>query len=98
MPLDFIEFGTCTSLFNEMGIDTILEYSTYEEEELPGIGEFEEAIAFSNLVEKLEERMEEKVKSWRNHDKPIKRIAILTGAGNNTNLIERALEKVVIRI
>lgn len=37
--------------------------------------------------------MEEKVKSWRNHDKPVKRIAILTGAGNNTNLIERALEK-----
>lgn len=41
--------------------------------------------------------MEEKVKSWRNHDKPVKRIAILTGAGNNTNLIERALEKDVTR-
>ncbi|MGH1284187.1 Nif3-like dinuclear metal center hexameric protein [Bacillus toyonensis] len=66
LPLDFVEFGTCTSLFNEKGLDTILEYSTYEEE---------------------------KVKSWRNHDNPIKRITILTGAGNNTNLIERALEK-----
>jgi putative NIF3 family GTP cyclohydrolase 1 type 2 len=93
LPLDFVKFGTCTSLFNEIGIDTILEYSTYEEEELPGIGEYKEAIPFSNLVEKLEERMEEKVKSWKNHDKPVKRIAILTGAGNNTNLIERALEK-----
>ena len=41
--------------------------------------------------------MEEKVKSWRNQDKPVKRIAILTGAGNNTNLIERALEKGVTR-
>ena len=93
LPLDFVKFGTCTSLFNGIGIDTILEYSTYEEEELPGIGEYKEAIPFSNLVGKLEERMEEKVKSWRNHDKPVKRIAILTGAGNNTNLIERALEK-----
>ncbi|PEC22551.1 Nif3-like dinuclear metal center hexameric protein [Bacillus cereus] len=93
LPLDFVKFGTCTSLFHEIGIDTILEYSTYEKEELPGIGEYEEEILFSNLVEKLEERMEEKVKSWRNHDKPVKRIAILTGAGNNTNLIERALEK-----
>ncbi|HDR7590466.1 SMS protein [Bacillus mycoides] len=93
LPLDFVKFGTCTSLFNEIGIDTILEYSTYEEEELPGIGEYKEAIPFSNLVEKLEERMEEKVKSWKNHDRPVKRIAILTGAGNNTNLIERALEK-----
>lgn len=82
LPLDFVKFGTCTSLFNEIGIDTILEYSTYEEEELPGIGECKEAIPFSNLVGKLEERMEEKVKSWKNHDKPVKRIAILTGAGN----------------
>lgn len=97
LPLDFVKFGTCTSLFNGIGIDTILEYSTYEEEELPGIGEYKEAIPFSNLVGKLEERMEEKVKSWRNHDKPVKRIAILTGAGNNTNLIERALEKGVTR-
>ncbi|WP_144508779.1 Nif3-like dinuclear metal center hexameric protein [Bacillus mycoides] len=93
LPLDFVKFGTCTSLFNEVEIHTILEYSTYEEEELPGIGEYKEAIPFSNLVEKLEERMEEKVKSWKNHDRPVKRIAILTGAGNNTNLIERALEK-----
>ncbi|PGM90873.1 Nif3-like dinuclear metal center hexameric protein [Bacillus cereus] len=93
LPLDFVKFGTCTSLFNEIEIHKILEYSTYEEEELPGIGEYKEAIPFSNLVEKLEERMEEKVKSWKNHDRPVKRIAILTGAGNNTNLIERALEK-----
>ena len=92
-PLDIIEFVMCRSLFNEIAIDTILEYSTYEEEELPGIGEFKAPIAFLNLVERLEEKMEEKVKSWRNHDKPVKRIAILTGAGNNTNLIERALEK-----
>ncbi|MED1408333.1 MULTISPECIES: Nif3-like dinuclear metal center hexameric protein [Bacillus] len=93
LPLDFVKFGTCTSLFKEIGIDTILEYSTYEEEELPGIGEYEEAIPFSKLVEKLEEKMEESVKSWENHDRPVKRIAILTGAGNNTNLIERALAK-----
>lgn len=42
------------------------------------IGEYKESIPFSNLVGKLEERMEEKVKSWRNQDKPVKRIAILT--------------------
>ena len=93
LPLDFVKFGTCTSLFHEIEIDTILEYSTYEEEELPGIGEYEEEISFSNLVGKIEEKMEEKVKSWKNHDRPVKRIAILTGAGNSTNLIERALAK-----
>lgn len=60
MPLDFIEFGTCTSLFNEIAIDTILEYSTYEEEELPGIGEFKAPIAFLNLVERLEEKWKRK--------------------------------------
>ncbi|MBO1581490.1 Nif3-like dinuclear metal center hexameric protein [Bacillus sp. XF8] len=93
LPLDFVEFGTCTSLFNEIEIDKMLEYSSYEEEELPGIGEYESPILFSELVERVEERLEEKVKAWKNHNHPVKRVAILTGAGNNTTIIRRALEK-----
>ncbi|MCI4060700.1 Nif3-like dinuclear metal center hexameric protein, partial [Bacillus cereus] len=50
LPLDFVKFGTCTSLFNGIGIDTILVYSSFVEEDLPGIGEYKEAIPFSNLV------------------------------------------------
>ncbi|PEM38918.1 Nif3-like dinuclear metal center hexameric protein [Bacillus pseudomycoides] len=93
LPLDFVNFGTCTSLFNEIEIDKILEYSSYEEEELPGIGEYESPILLYDLVERVEERLEEKVKAWKNHNRPVKRVAILTGAGNNTNIIKRALEK-----
>ncbi|CAI8715242.1 GTP cyclohydrolase 1 type 2 homolog [Bacillus sp. IT-79MI2] len=81
LPLDFVNFGTCISLFNEIKIDKILEYSSYEEEELPGIGEYESAIPFSSLVARVEERLEEKVKAWEDHNQPVKRVAILTGAG-----------------
>ncbi|CAM4239780.1 Nif3-like dinuclear metal center hexameric protein [Bacillus manliponensis] len=92
LPLDFVKFGTCTSLFQEINMDEIVTYSTYEEEELPGIGEYHEPISFTQLVNRVEEALEESVKAWRNNDKEVKRIAILTGAGNNTNLIKYALE------
>lgn len=91
--LDFVKFGICILLFNGIGIDIILEYFMYEEEELLGIGEYKEVIFFLNLVGKFEERMEEKVKSWRNYDKLVKWIVILIGVGNNINLIECVLEK-----
>ncbi|EOP52907.1 SMS protein [Bacillus cereus VDM021] len=57
LPLDFVNFGTCISLFNEIKIDKILEYSSYEEEELPGIGEYESPILFYDVVERVEERL-----------------------------------------
>lgn len=93
LPLDFVEFGTCASLFHEINIDEIIEHSVYEEEELPGIGEYVKPISFSQLVDRVEGALEEKVKAWQNNDKEVKRVAILTGAGNNTNLIKQALER-----
>ncbi|MDM5189090.1 Nif3-like dinuclear metal center hexameric protein [Bacillus sp. DX4.1] len=92
-PLDFVQFGTCTSLFREIEIDKMIEYSSCDEEELPGIGEYELPMSFSELVERVEDRLEEEVKSWKNNDKQVKKVAILTGAGNNTNIIQKALER-----
>jgi putative NIF3 family GTP cyclohydrolase 1 type 2 len=34
----------------------------------------------------------EPVKAWKNHDRPMKKVAILTGAGNNSALIKFAKE------
>lgn len=92
LPLDFVEFGTCTSLFQAINMDEIIKYSTYEEEELPGIGEYDKPISFLQLVNRVEGTLEESVKAWRNNAKEVKRVAILTGAGNNTNLIKYARE------
>ncbi|MCM3719244.1 Nif3-like dinuclear metal center hexameric protein [Fictibacillus phosphorivorans] len=91
LPLDFVEFGTCTSLFEQIEIDEIKSYSTYDHDtELPGIGIFHQGISYSELKKRLEKKLDEPVRAWQNHDRSIKKVAILTGAGNNTGFIQFA--------
>lgn len=35
-PLDFVKFGTCTSLMKIIGIDHIMQYSSYKNGDIPG--------------------------------------------------------------
>jgi dinuclear metal center YbgI/SA1388 family protein len=92
-PLDFIHFGTCTALFEQIDIDEITSYSTYEnDKEYPGIGTFNKSLSFSKLKNRLEHKLEEPVKAWQNNNRPVKKVAILTGAGNNSALIKYAKE------
>ncbi|MBY6036541.1 Nif3-like dinuclear metal center hexameric protein [Fictibacillus nanhaiensis] len=92
-PLDFVQFGTCTALFEQIQIDEITRYSTYEnDKEYPGIGVFESALSFTELKNRLEHVLREPVKAWQNHERPVKKVAILTGAGNNSAHIQYAKE------
>jgi dinuclear metal center YbgI/SA1388 family protein len=92
-PLDYVEFGTCTSLFEQIRIDEITSYSTFEDDkEYPGIGTYETPLSFSELKNLLESKLDEPIRAWQNHDRPVKKVAILTGAGNNSALIKFAKE------
>ena len=90
-PLDFVEFGTCTSLMNVLRIDSIKQYSHYKDGDVPGIGEFSKSISFSVLVDRMREELNEPVRAWQNNQKESKRIGVLTGAGNSTDHIRLAL-------
>jgi len=92
-PLDFIDFGTSTSLMKVMGIDHIIKRSTYDHGENPGIGEFSEPVDFHVLVQKMSAELEEPVRNWKNNDKQVKRVGVLTGAGHSSNHIKVALEE-----
>lgn len=94
-PLDFVQFGTCTSLMNELDVDEIKQYSSYSEEggELPGIAEFTAPLEFGQLTEKMRSKLKEPVRAWKNNDKQVKRIGVLTGAGHSSMLIQRALDE-----
>jgi putative NIF3 family GTP cyclohydrolase 1 type 2 len=92
-PLDFVDFGTCTSLMNVIGIDEIIKYSYYEDGEYPGIGEFHEPLEFSTLIERMRTELNEPVRAWKNNQRPIKKIGIVTGAGHSTDHIKRAIDE-----
>ncbi|MEC3249771.1 Nif3-like dinuclear metal center hexameric protein [Bacillus cereus] len=91
-PLDFIEFGTCTSLMNVIEVDHIEQYSFYDNGDKPGIGEFKQPISFSTLVKRMKTNLNEPVRSWKNNNREVKRIGVLTGAGHATNYIQIAVE------
>lgn len=91
LPLDYADFGTCPSLFQAIGIDAIIQNSyPHEGRSVPGIGEFESPISFGELSERVSSALNEPIKSWKNSDKAIKRVGIITGAGNATSSIRDA--------
>ncbi|KPB03779.1 Nif3-like dinuclear metal center hexameric protein [Bacillus sp. CHD6a] len=92
-PLDYIEFGTCTSLINKIGIENIIRFSEYKHSSIPGIGEFNEAKSFEQLVEIMRTELDEPVRAWKNHENKIKKVGVLTGAGHSTDQIKFALEQ-----
>lgn len=93
-PLDYVEFGTCTSLMNKLGIDNLLRPSIFSDGgETPGIGEFIVPVEFNVLVEKMSKELNEPIRAWRNNDKETKRIGVLTGAGHATNHLKKAVDE-----
>ncbi|NOU74695.1 Nif3-like dinuclear metal center hexameric protein [Paenibacillus sp. LMG 31458] len=91
LPLDYAEFGTCTSLFKALGINNVIQQSIdIEGRSLPGIGEFEFPISFQELSERVSTVLSENIKSWKNSEKPITRVGIITGAGNSTKSLRDA--------
>jgi dinuclear metal center YbgI/SA1388 family protein len=93
LPLDFAEFGTCNSLLREIGASQIVRQTqSIDGKEIIGIAEFDEFITFDGLVEIIQEKLGEEVKAWQNSDTLIKRVGVITGAGNSTELLRQAKE------
>lgn len=94
-PLDFVDFGTCTSLMKVLEVDDIKAYSTYSEAEgeLPGIAEFAAPVEFEQLAERMRSALNEPVRAWQNNAQPVKRIGVLTGAGHSSALIREAARR-----
>lgn len=92
LPLDDAEFGNNTTVLEKLGFKVIDKFSNDEGMYCGRIGEMDKPISFGELIEKIENLLEESVLSWKNNEKMIKRIGIVTGAGFYTSDIEEALK------
>ncbi|QGR00108.1 Nif3-like dinuclear metal center hexameric protein [Paenibacillus psychroresistens] len=93
LPLDYAEFGTCSSMFKALGINELIQQSNHHEgRSIPGVGEFKVPITFEQLNEKIRIVLNEDIKSWKNSEKIIKRVGMITGAGNSTKNLRDALD------
>jgi dinuclear metal center YbgI/SA1388 family protein len=81
LPLDDAEFGNNTSILNRLGFKVIDKFSNDEGMYCGRIGEIDEPIEFENLVNRIEMLLEEPIRKWKNNERLIKKIAVITGAG-----------------
>lgn len=80
-PLDDAEFGNNTTLLRKLGFEVIDKFADDEGMYCGRIGEIREPIPFEELVSRIEDVLEEPVRAWKNHERPIRKIGIVTGAG-----------------
>jgi dinuclear metal center YbgI/SA1388 family protein len=90
LPLDDAEFGNNTSILKKLGFRVVDKFSNDEGMYCGRIGEIDNPITFEELVERTEILLEEPVQSWKNNEKLIKRIGVVTGAGFSSTDIKEA--------
>lgn len=81
LPLDDAEFGNNTSLLRKLGFEVIDKFADEEGMYCGRVGETDNPITLEELVTKTEALLEEPVRAWKNSDKLIKKIGVVTGAG-----------------
>ncbi|TCZ79295.1 Nif3-like dinuclear metal center hexameric protein [Paenibacillus albiflavus] len=91
LPLDYVSFGTCNSLLHLLGADKIVQQSQHiDGTSSIGIGELESPISLDALVERMTNLLDEKVYYQKYNNLQIRRIGMVTGAGNGTNQLREA--------
>ncbi|MGK0467265.1 Nif3-like dinuclear metal center hexameric protein [Clostridium sp.] len=81
LPLDDAEFGNNTSILKKLGFKVIDKFSNDEGMYCGRVGEIDEPIEFEKLVNKIEMLLEEPIRKWKNNERLIKKIGVITGAG-----------------
>ncbi len=81
LPLDDAEFGNNTSILKRLGFKVIDKFSNDEGMYCGRVGELDNPIKFEDLVSKIEMLLEEPVRKWKNNERLIKKIGVVTGAG-----------------
>lgn len=95
LPLDGADdFGNNVMLAERLGA-RVVEKSHLEADAFycGRICEFDAPLTFDALKSRLEGVLEEPVHAWKNHDRPIKRIGIVTGGGLETGHVKEAVDK-----
>ncbi|MFT5873242.1 MAG: dinuclear metal center YbgI/SA1388 family protein [Clostridium sp.] len=91
LPLDDAEFGNNTSILRKLGFKVIDKFSNDDGMYCGRIGEIDEPIEFEKLVNRIEVLLEEPIRKWKNNERLIKKIGVITGAGFSATDIKDAV-------
>jgi len=91
-PLDDAEFGTNTSILRKLGFKVIDKFALEDGMYCGRIGEIDKPVEFKYLVSEIENLLEEPIKSWKNNNRLIKKIGVVTGAGFSATDMKEAID------
>jgi dinuclear metal center YbgI/SA1388 family protein len=93
LPLDSVDFGPTRMLAKALGVTIVDEIVKWGDHAFGVVGEFEEAIELSTLEQLFDEALGHKSRVWKNNDRQIKRIGIVSGSAGNPGEINEAVLK-----
>jgi len=92
-PLDDADFGTSASLAKALGIEKKKVDMPYMNIFHAGIIGNLPPVAFDEFILKLTAVLDEPVRSFQNNEKPVQKVAVVTGGGNMTGDMQRAVNE-----
>lgn len=90
LPLDASDFGPTRSLAEKLDVNIINNISYFGEYSFGIVGEFKNEINLNELKSRLETICGHNIRVWKNNDKLIKRVGIVSGSGGNPQDISDA--------
>lgn len=90
LPLDDAPFGNNTTLLEKLGFTVKMPFFKENDYYCGYVGEVEEEIPLNTLIGRVESLLGESVQHWENHDKKIKRLGVVTGAGYSSDALLEA--------
>jgi len=90
LPLDSMPFGPTGRLAEDLNLKTIAKISQYENFHFGVVGEFEKPISLKQFTSEVEKIMKHEVRVWKNNDRLIKRVGIVSGSGSDLESLHDA--------
>lgn len=92
LPLDDADFGNNTSFLKKLGISIVDKFCIEDGMYCGRIGELECELDLCELVNQVESLLSEPVRSWKNNERKIKRVGVVTGAGFSSSDVKEAAD------
>ncbi|HEY8365468.1 MAG TPA: Nif3-like dinuclear metal center hexameric protein [Haloplasmataceae bacterium] len=91
LPLDSMDFGPSFALAKALNLNVVKRISMFEGFYFGVVGEFNNPVTLEELVQKTETVLTHKIRVWKNNERVIKKVGIVSGSGKDLESLHDAI-------